>query len=54
MNSLSLQIMMLGFPELLLVLITIHLWLGRWIGLRFTEYLRFKKLFSPGEEGAAR
>lgn len=44
MNSLSLQILMLGFPELLLVVIAVDIWLGRWIGLRFTEWIRFKVL----------
>ncbi len=44
MRSLSLQILMLAFPELLLVLIALQIWLGRWMGLRMTEWLRFKSL----------
>jgi len=43
-SSLSLQILMLGFPELLLAVIAADIWLGRWIGMRATEWLRFKGL----------
>ncbi len=42
MTSLSLQILMLGFPELLAVVAAIDIWLGRWVGLRMTEWLRFR------------
>ncbi|MFO0748507.1 MAG: 7TM domain-containing protein [Myxococcota bacterium] len=44
MGSLSLQILFLAFPELLLVIIAIEIWLGRWMGLRMTEWMRFKGL----------
>lgn len=56
MQSLSLQILMLGFPELLLVIIAVDIWLGRWIGLRFTEWLRFRPLLlwsRPAPAGGA-
>lgn len=43
-NSLSLQILMLAFPELLLVVIALDIWLGRWVGLRLSEWLRFGPL----------
>ena len=49
MSSLSLQILVLAFPELLLVTVAINIWLGRWVGLRFTEWLRFRTLLArPG------
>jgi hypothetical protein len=50
MNSLSLQILMLGFPELLLVIVALDIWLGRWVGLRLTEWARFQALWRA--EGA--
>lgn len=42
MSSLSLQVIMLGFPELLLAVVALNIWIGRWVGLRATEWLRFK------------
>jgi uncharacterized protein with transglutaminase domain len=53
MNSLSLQILMLGFPELLLLVIAIDIWLGRWMGLRLTEWLRFRQLLEPEARSAS-
>jgi len=50
MNSLSLQVLMLGFPELLLVVAALAIWLGRWTGLRLSEWLRFRRLLF--EKGA--
>ncbi len=47
MSSLALQILMLGFPELLLVVVAIDIWLGRWMGLRLTEWVRFRGLLRP-------
>ncbi len=44
MDSQFLQSMVLAFPELLFVLIALNLWLGRWIGMRVTEFFRFRKL----------
>jgi hypothetical protein len=35
---------LLIFPELLLLVVAANLWLGRWIGLRLTEYRRFRWL----------
>lgn len=48
MNSLSLQILMLAFPELLLLVMAIDIWLGRWVGLRMTEWIRFRGLLAAG------
>jgi len=44
MDSLFLQSMFLAFPELLLVVIALNMWLGKWIGLRLMEFIRFRKL----------
>ena len=52
MGSLSLQILFLAFPELLLAVIALEIWLGRWMGLRMTEWLRFKGLMI-GKKAAA-
>ena len=38
----SVEVMFVAFPELFLVIIAINLFLGKWIGLRVTEYPRFK------------
>ncbi len=44
MDSQFLQSMVLAFPELLLILIALNLWLGKWIGMRVMEFYRFRKL----------
>ncbi len=44
MNSNSMEAFFLGFPELFLAIIGINLLLGKWIGIRFIEYFRFKFL----------
>jgi len=36
------QSIMIGFPEVLLLVIVANIYLGRWTGFRLTEYLRFK------------
>lgn len=48
MNSLALQILLIGFPEVLLVFVAVDVYLGRWVGLRVSEYLRFKRILFPG------
>jgi hypothetical protein len=45
MESAALQSVFLAFPELLLAVLAVDLWLGRWMGLRLTEYRRFGGLF---------
>ncbi len=52
MDSLFLQSMILAFPELMLVVIALNLWLGKWIGMRLTEFIRFRRLIFA-REGAA-
>ncbi|MCP4298836.1 MAG: hypothetical protein GY786_24915 [Proteobacteria bacterium] len=44
MSNLFLQVSFLAFPELSLMVIGMNLWLGRWVGLRLTEFYRFRKL----------
>ena len=51
MNSLALQALMLQFPELLLLVLAADIYLGRWVGMRLSEYLRFRQLI-PGEVAA--
>lgn len=44
MNSRTMEAMFLAFPELFLLIVGIMLILGRWMGLRVTEYRRFRWL----------
>ncbi len=50
MDSLFLQSMVLAFPELLLVVIALNLWLGKWMGIRVLEFIRFKRLIFGQEQ----
>lgn len=52
MTSLSLQILFLAFPELLLVLVVIEIWLGRWTGLRLSEWFRFRTMLGRPQAAA--
>lgn len=45
-----LQNLMLSYPEIILLLILINLGLGRWTGLRFFEYVRFREVMKHAEE----
>jgi transglutaminase-like putative cysteine protease len=47
MNSLALQILLIGFPELLLLFVALDIYLGRWIGVRLLEYRRFRAILFP-------
>lgn len=44
MNSLALQILLIGFPEVLLWVVALNIYLGRWVGVRLSEYHRFRPL----------
>ncbi len=44
MNSLALQILVSGFPEVLAYVLAANVYLGRWVGLRVFEYRRFRSL----------
>lgn len=45
-----LQNLMLGHPELILVLLIFNYGLGRWTGLRLMEYVRFREVMKHNEE----
>jgi len=51
MNSVAFQIIFLTFPELVLVVLFLNIWLGRWVGLRVMEYWRFRGLLGQGGGG---
>lgn len=42
MNSLALQALVVGFPEMLLVVVAFDAYLGTWTGIRISEYVRFR------------
>jgi hypothetical protein len=42
MSSLALQVLVIGFPETLLLVIAADVYLGRWVGMRVLEHLRFQ------------
>lgn len=42
MSSLALQVLVIGFPEVLLIVVAANIYLGRWVGMRLSEYLRFR------------
>ncbi len=44
MSSIFMQSLFLAFPELLLVVMALNMWLGRWVGMRLMEYYRFRHL----------
>lgn len=44
MNSLAMQILVSGFPEVLLLLVAANIYLGRWVGVRVSELFRFRGL----------
>ncbi len=44
MDSQFLQNLFFMFPELLLFVIVLNLWLGKWVGLRLSEFIRFRQL----------
>jgi hypothetical protein len=50
MDSLFLQSMILAFPELLFVIVALNLWLGKWVGMRVSEFIRFRKLIFTGAQ----
>jgi hypothetical protein len=38
--------LILTYPWIVLVTLPINIWLGKWAGLRLSEYVRFRKIFS--------
>jgi hypothetical protein len=51
MNAATFQILFMSFPELVLIILFLDIWLGHWMGLRLTEYWRFRQLLAPGTRG---
>lgn len=49
MSSLFMQSLFLAFPELLLVVMALNIWLGRWVGMRLMEFVRFRHLMTRSE-----
>jgi transglutaminase-like putative cysteine protease len=45
MNSLAIQVLVSGFPEVLLLVIAANIYLGRWVGVRVLELWRFRHLW---------
>jgi len=48
MNSLALQVLVIGFPEVLFLVVAADVYLGRWVGMRLSEYRRFRALLAGG------
>lgn len=49
-ESQYLQTFILAYPEIILVFILINIFLGKWTGLRLTEYFRFREVMQHTEE----
>lgn len=49
MSSLFLQTSFLAFPELIVFVIALNIWLGRWVGLRVMEFWRFRGIIFKGQ-----
>lgn len=47
----TLRSLVVGFPELILLTIPFNILLGRWTGLRFAEYVRFRAILFSGTKG---
>lgn len=45
MNSTAMQVLVSGFPEVLLLVIAANVYLGRWVGVRLIELWRFRGLW---------
>jgi transglutaminase-like putative cysteine protease len=50
MNSLALQVLVIGFPEVIFIVIAANVYLGRWVGMRLSEYRRFRGLLATPPE----
>lgn len=48
MHSLAMQVLISAFPELLLLVMAGNVYLGRWVGVRLLEYVRFSPVFAGG------
>ncbi|NBB99942.1 MAG: hypothetical protein GVY15_03665 [Bacteroidetes bacterium] len=50
MNFSVVGLTLLAFPEVLLLVISFNVWLGRWVGIRLTEYTRFRWLINRHQD----
>ena len=46
MESVAVQSVVMAFPELLLLIVAVEIWLGGWTGLRVSELRRFRSLLA--------
>lgn len=44
-SSIVIKALMISFPEILLAVIAMNLWLGSWTGIRIVELIRFRSLY---------
>lgn len=49
MASLAIQILVSGFPEVLLLVIAANIYVGRWVGVRLLEFWRFRSVLNGME-----
>ncbi|MBF0432859.1 MAG: hypothetical protein HQK83_16360 [Fibrobacteria bacterium] len=54
MLSVLLQSVIMAFPETLLLIIAVSIYLGSWNNLRLSEFIRFRKLIFETAEGAGK
>ncbi len=47
MSNMTMQTLMLTFPELILGVVFADILVGRWVGIQLLEYWRFRRLFWP-------
>lgn len=52
MASLAIQILVSGFPEVLLLVIAANIYVGRWVGIRLLEHWRFRSVLNGTEVAA--
>ena len=48
-KSVALQALVLVFPEILLGVLALNIWIGTWTGIRIMEFYRFRMLLFPSE-----
>jgi len=45
-SSIAVKALMISFPEILLGVIAVNLWIGNWTGIRVLELVRFRSLYA--------
>lgn len=46
----TIKIFLLAYPEIIIIFIPVNFWIGRFTGLRITEYFRFRDVIHSIEE----